>query len=1120
MKKHGKMKKLSFLLLLMFLSCLSTYAQEQLVTVNLKNVSLKEVLSAIEKQTTYRISYRNAVIDGRRDITISKSKSPVSAILDEAFAGRDLEYSMMSPKSIVVTDKQKDSAPTGAHKKITGTIKDATGEAVIGANVMVKGTSIGSITDVEGRFGFDAPANGTIVVSYIGYLGQEIPINGRQTFSILLKEDTKTLDEVVVVGYGTQKKVNLTGSVTSISAEEIADRVQPDVLAAVQGTVPGVTIISRPGSTPSINFRGRGNLGTSSPLYVIDGAIADASFFSNLDASSIESISFLKDAASSAIYGSRAAYGVVLVTTKTGKKDKLNVSYNGMIGLDMPTYIPETVDSWQYAEMLNEGFYNRNSSKGKYQVYSEEEIGWFKDGSKPDYYPNTNWFDLILDKKVVTTKHALNFSGGSDKMRYFAGLGYLYTDKFIPGQSSDRYNLNLTIASDVTKWLTLKAGVKYIRNSSESKNGSPYLVQAISIPGVMVAKQSNGEWGTMAGGKQAQQTWLQGNPLRKLSRDDWSKGKTENTMYDLGFDLKPIKGLVISGQAVFKGYEYKSKSYTALQDNVKNFETGAEIPGTGTTINSMSMSWSSSTQMLYTGTAKYDFEIEKHAVSVLVGTSYEHYNYEALSGSRKNFPIDGMQDMGAGSSAGTDISNGAGMSENKMMSYFGRVNYAFNDRYLFEGNLRADASSRFYKKNRWGYFPSASVGWRISEEAFMKNVDWISNLKLRASLGTLGNINNVGNYDYFQNYNSESNYTFNNQAVQGILESKPANTGLGWETVSLTDFGVDWDLFNHTLSISADYYIKKTSDILLGYNVPVEAGIGSAPSQNIGKVENKGFEFSLNYRNSIGGVDYAIGGNIATNNNAIVNLGSSNNIIQNGGDKVRYILTEGESIGSYYGYKTDGLYTQEEIDRGHFYTFGRKPNAGDVKYVPQREGVEWGSGISGEDRTILGKDVPDFTYGVNLSVAYKGFELSLFGQGVSGTKVGFEADQVTPFTTGNNPKKFHLGRWTQENPNPYAASPRLYGGNSLDDYNNYFSDLNLFSADYFRIKTITLGYVVPASKISRTGITSLKFFLTSENLFTIRGDRKMKDFDPEDATGRGLGAFGTKSVAFGVNLSF
>lgn len=325
MKKHGKMKKLSFLLLLMFLSCLSTYAQEQLVTVNLKNVSLKEVLSAIEKQTTYRISYRNAVIDGRRDITISKSKSPVSAILDEAFAGRDLEYSMMSPKSIVVTDKQKDSAPTGAHKKITGTIKDATGEAVIGANVMVKGTSIGSITDVEGRFGFDAPANGTIVVSYIGYLGQEIPINGRQTFSILLKEDTKTLDEVVVVGYGTQKKVNLTGSVTSISAEEIADRVQPDVLAAVQGTVPGVTIISRPGSTPSINFRGRGNLGTSSPLYVIDGAIADASFFSNLDASSIESISFLKDAASSAIYGSRAAYGVVLVTTKTGKKDKLNV---------------------------------------------------------------------------------------------------------------------------------------------------------------------------------------------------------------------------------------------------------------------------------------------------------------------------------------------------------------------------------------------------------------------------------------------------------------------------------------------------------------------------------------------------------------------------------------------------------------------------------------------------------------------------------------------------------------------------------------------------------------------------------------------------------------------------
>lgn len=1006
--------------------------------------------------------------------------------------------------------------------KCTGIVKDAMGEPVIGASVVVKGTTNGVVTDLDGNFEIPNVKKGsTITISYIGYTTQNIVWNG-STINVTLKEDNALLEEVVVVGYGTQKKVNLTGSVASVSADEIKDRVQTNVLSAVQGTVPGVTVISRPGSTPSINFRGRGNLGTSEPLYVIDGVISDATFFSNLDPNSIESISFLKDAASSAIYGSRAAYGVVLVTTKQGKKEKMNVSYSGYVAWSNPTYKPEYVNSTQYAELYNEALYNSNPSLGKYQGYTEEQIKLFADGSQPDLYPNTDWNDLILDKNVISTQHSLNISGGSEKVRYFLGLGYLYKDNMIPNQNSDRYNLDLTLNSDVTKWLSIKAGVKYIQNNGNRDSGAPSLANFSIVPVTFVPIQSNGEWGTVNGGQTASSTFITGNPLRALSRNDWDHNRTENTMYDLGFDIKPVKGLVISGNATYKRYEYKDKNYTALQDNAVNFLSGKEIDGTGTTINKMNMSWASTNTMLYTATAKYDWSNDTHAVGALLGTSYEHYQYEALSASRQDFPSDEMTDMGAGSTSGAGYQNGAGMEEYKMLSYFARVNYSLMDRYLFEVNMRADASSRFHKDHRWGYFPSFSLGWRISEENFMKKYTWLNNLKLRASYGTLGNINNVGNYDYFQNYSTGNHYNFSDVPVIGIAESKPANVTLGWEKVAMTDIGVDMDIFNGMLSLTADYYIKKTDDILLAYNVATETGISNAPSQNLGKVKNTGFELTLNHRNHIGKVQYSIGANFSTNKNEVVDMGTSNNKTSTASYVIEYILREGEAIGSYYGYKTDGLYTQADIDAGHYYTYGGvTPNAGDIKFVPQREGVEYGEAITAEDRTIIGKDVPSITYGANLNIQYAGFELSVMGQGVCGTDVAFDVYGIHPFYHGmDNPRKFHLGRWTESNPDPHAVYPRIYSASDAHTtYNRTFCDYHLFDADYFRFKTITLGYSLPKKLITQWGLQGLKVYLTGENLFTIRADKRMKDFDPEASSGV-IYNLGTKSVAFGVNLSF
>ena len=542
-------------------------AQSGTISLNKSNVSMHTIMQEVEGQSDYTFFYNDNQIKLDKKVSVKAQNATIEQVLAQMFKNSGYTYKIVNNQIIVskanavaAVEKQQQQQA----KKVTGCVKDALGEPIIGASVVEKGAPTnGTITDFDGNFTLTVSGN-ELQISYIGYLPQVVKVqSGVTSYNVTLKEDTKTLDEVVVIGYGTQKKVNLTGAVASVSTDDIKDRVQTNVLSAVQGTVPGVTIISRPGSTPSINFRGRGNLGTSAPLYVIDGAIADATVFSNLDPNTIESISFLKDAASSAIYGSRAAYGVVLVTTKGGKAEKMNVAYSGYVGVKTPTYLPDVLDSWDYATLLNEAKYNANPSGGKNQAYTNEEIGWFRDGSNPDYYPNTNWADLVLDKHVLTTQHSLNFSGGSEKVRFFSSVGYVFNDNFMPGVTDDRYNLNLNLQSDVTKWLTLKTGVKYIRNSSDTKNGTPWIANFVLVPSIMVAQQSNGEWGSIAGGKDATQTFMNSNPLRTLSFDNWSKSTTENTMYDLGFDLKPIENLVISGQLDYKRYEYKSKSYSA-----------------------------------------------------------------------------------------------------------------------------------------------------------------------------------------------------------------------------------------------------------------------------------------------------------------------------------------------------------------------------------------------------------------------------------------------------------------------------------------------------------------------------------------------------------------------------
>ena len=545
-----------------------------------------------------------------------------------------------------------DVSITQQQKAISGVIFDgAMNEPLIGANVIVKGTTNGTVTDLDGKFTLEANPNDILVISSIGFKTIEIKASEAAKGKIILSEDSQALDEVVIVGYGTQKKVNLTGAVASVSSEELKERVNTNVLASVQGQVPGVTIISRPGAAPSINFRGRGNLGTSSPLFVIDGAIADATVFSALDPNTIESVSFLKDAASSAIYGSRAAYGVVMVKTKGGKEGDLKVNYNGYFGVKMATYTPKVLSSEWYARLANEAALNDNPNA---QVpYTDEMIQKFRDGSDPDMYPNTNWYDLVLDDVSTITKHSLSFSGGN-KVKYYTGLGYTFDDKFTPGANSNRYNLTTNISSAIKSWVSMRANINYIQDDNKSDKGGISYVELLTVPSTYVAKQSNGEWGSYEGGKPASTVNMLRNPLRKQNQGNWSKNKTTNTLLNLALDFKPVKGLVLTGEMIYKVYDYKGTTYDASTSKIKDFKTGLELNGSQTDESKMTYEWIEHNRLTYNGLANYEWSNDKHSFNVLAGVSYEHYQYQKQKSYRKNFPTNNMTDLNGGSSAPND----------------------------------------------------------------------------------------------------------------------------------------------------------------------------------------------------------------------------------------------------------------------------------------------------------------------------------------------------------------------------------------------------------------------------------------------------------------------------------
>ncbi len=1000
-----------------------------------------------------------------------------------------------------------------AQQTVKGKVTDENNDPVIGVNVLLKGTTVATMTDVDGNYTIKVPdENAVLIFKFIGMKTVEESVESRQTIDVQMLTDATDLGEVVVVGYGAQKKENLTGTVNTVNVDELNEKPTSSLASALQGVAPGVTIISRPGDVGkdigTINVRGRGNLGTSAPLFIVDGVPVSESYFQRLNANDIASISVLKDAAASAIYGARAAYGVFIVTTKKGKEGKAAISYNGYYGWQSATVLPKRLGSYDFATLKNEAQLNA----GRSPIFSDEELAIIKSGNKPDLYPNNDWYSLVYESPAPITEHNVSVQGGG-KTRYFVSGTFLEQKSLIPGKELKRYSLRANTERDFGDMFKLGTNVSLIKDDLNRTSGNFSTTDLDRMTPLTVARQSNGEWGSVTAGKESG-VLAENNPLRKIAEYGRGSEDTWRLNSSINATLKPIKGLEVVGLLSYNFYYYQKSEFDKTVNPITGFISKAPIQSTAKAPNKLSKEWRNSNNFMAQSYATYSFNHDLHDVSIMAGIQYETYNWEVLEASRKYFPSNELNAINAGSGKAENLGNGGYKREKAFLSQFARLNYAFASKYLFEANIRFDRSSQFHKDNRLGVFPSFSAAWRISEEDFLSNVDWLSNLKLRASWGKLGNVNNVGYYDYFDVLGTGTATIIGESKVDGVWPSKQANNSLSWETVTMSNIGLDMGFLKNKFNVQLDLFKKVTDDILLKMPLPSELGLSEhwrndeRTSVNAGSVENKGIELMLGYNDQIGDLKWGVTANISKIWNKVTDLNGLDDQISG-----RWIYRVGEAIGSFYTYEADGLFKdQADVDNHVKQSAATKP--GDIKY----KDVNGDGKLDAEDRTITGNDVPYFTYGVGLNLSYKGLDFSLQGQGVNDVKVYLSGEAALAFFNGAAAKEFHLKRWTKDNPDPNADYPRVLPS-SANRHNEKSSSYWLFDADYFRIKNIVLGYTLPKEVTNKIGVERLRVYFAASNLFTIRADKRLKDFDPEMPSARGTYP-NLKVISFGLNLSF
>lgn len=1003
-------------------------------------------------------------------------------VLSQILADTGYTYSIKG--DYVVISAPSKNAVNQKEKTVKGVIVDETGLPVIGANVVVAGTTNGTVTDFDGNFVLEAPDNATLEISYIGFLTQQISLKGKSDFRITLREDSQKLDEVVVVGYGTRSRKSITGSVDQVNKEMFENRPVTNATQALQGASANLVIQSKNmnpnDNSMNINIRGVSTMGNNDPLIVIDGLISSSSTLNNLNPNDIENVSVLKDAGSAAIYGSRSANGVILVTTKKGTKGgKPVVAFSGQVGVQDPHILFSPVEGWQNATLRNQA----NMNVGSAPQFTPTQIR-----DLYDHRSEEDWLYNQIIQNGLQQNYNVNISGGSENTTYMVSAGYFNQESnFVGSFGVERYNFRTNLTTEYGRF-KLTSLMAYNRRKDRTIAGGTgnAIINSSRVPSYYYYK-------FMQDGKYLVNDIVgDDNPMALLKDGGYEKKSEDNFIGSMNLDFKIMDGLKATGLV---GLDLTQHSRFRRDKKVPLYSSAdLENPVLYMHSNTMTEDYNEkrynlSTQFLLDFNRTFK---DVHHVTALVGVSNESYTKQAsrmawlYTDEDLGLPTtdDSIQDKeNKNSNNDTD--------QTSITSVFGRVGYNYMDKYYGDVSFRYDGSSKFAKDQRWGFFPSFSAGWRLSEESFMDTYKSnIGDLKLRASYGVLGN-QNVDNYSYQTVYQMENNqYVFNNVSVAGT-KFTDGNSFLTWEKSANFNIGADATFFGGNLFVSLDYFDKKTSNILL---IPEVSSIygGSAAKENAGEMKNRGWEVTINYKLNSGDFKHNFNLNISDSKNKVTDFGGKERIDQN--DQLYKLIREGEALGSYYGYKTDGLFqSYEEIGKSAL-PVGASVQPGDVKYVDQNnDGV-----IDEKDRVVLGNAFPRYTFGFVYNVAWKGFDLNVMLQGVGKRSMYLRGELIEPFHSNYSYciYEHQLDFWTPTNPN--AQWPRLVAPGSSSSTNNWKdgSDIYLLNAAYLRVKNIQVGYTLPQALTRKFGVQKLRLSVNAENPLTFC---KNSFIDPESS---------------------
>lgn len=1100
-KQIFRIMRISTFLLMVCVFCSyagNAHSQNAKVSIRMNNVKLDKILNEIENQTDYLFIYNNQV-DINKITSVKVKNEAVAQVLDRILSGTGINYELEGTHIILTTEAIKDLHAQQQAKTVTGTVTDVNGEPIIGANIRIKGTTTGTITDIDGNFSIEAKPQSVIEVSYIGYLTQETVINNQKSIRFLLKEDTKTLDEVVVIGYGVQKKADLTGSVANINTEKLNTQSNANIGQALQGKIAGVDIVSQggaPGSGTRIMVRGIGTLNNASPLYIVDGMYMNS--IDHINPNDIASIDVLKDASSAAIYGSRAANGVIIVTTKEGSntegKPIIDLSVN--LGISTASKFLDMLDAKGWAEVTTIA----RQAIGKPALDMATDLA-----NKPD----NDWQDIMF-RPALMQNYNLAVKGGGKYSTYYTGLGYFNQDGIVKGTNYQRYNIQ---SKNDYKRGIFSAGTNLIISFSHDKplhqelRGGMIGTILQSVP--TLEKYDD----TREGGYGGTYGDVVNIPHPLAIIDD-------NIMDRYNENVKIFANLYAQIE-LFKGLKYKLNLTPDFSfERYKNYLNKYDFGLATNSITQLTERQRRRRNILVENLLTFDRTFGEHKISALAGYTYQDSRFRHIQAYGEGLP-QGLEEIDA---ATTNRSNEGNSWRSVLTSILGRVFYSYQNKYLFTATIRRDGSSKFGKNNRYGYFPSFSLGWNVAEEKFMENVHWLDQLKLRGGYGVLGN-QEIDNYQYSSTITTGINYPDGNGGLlQGAFPKNFANPDIKWEETAMTNVGIDFMAFNNRLSLTADYYVKNTKDILLTVPIPISSGGANDPIRNAGKIRNNGFEFNLGWMDQPNpDISYGINLIGSFNKNKVIAMGSESGSIKGGSTNQNITTSEtkaGYPIGGYWLISTAGYFnSQEEVDA--YAKDGKKiqPAAepGDIKFVDaNNDGV-----INDDDRVFQGSPFPDFTFALNGNMRYKNFDLSIGLQGVLGNKI-YNATRQTleDVTKGSNFLASCLDYWTPENKN--ASHPRL----TWDDPNRNTraeSDRYLENGSYLRLRSVQLGYTFPQTWF-KGAIQHARVYINAENLFTITSySGYSPDVNADNANYRGFDNFiypTNRTFMLGLNVTF